>query len=120
MADLTMGMAEARFADIIWESEPITSTALWKQSEQVLDWKKSTTFTVLKRLCDKGLFRNENGTVTSCLSREAFYAAQSEKFVQDTFNGSLPAFLAAFTANKRLSPADIEQLRRMIADYEEE
>ncbi len=117
--EITMGAVEAQFAQLIWEQEPISSTQLWRLAEAALGWKKSTTFTVLKRLCDKGIFRNEAGTVTSCLSREEFFSLQSQKYVQETFDGSLPAFLAAFTAGKRLSAREVEELRRLIADYEE-
>lgn len=120
MTDLTMGAVEAKFADIIWQSEPITSTTLWKKSEELLGWKKSTTFTVLKRLCDKGIFKNEGGCVTSKISRDEFYSAQSEHFVNETFDGSLPAFLAAFTKRKALSSEEIKDLKRLIDEYEEE
>lgn len=120
MRDCQMGTIEARFADIIWENEPISSTELARLSDQQLKWKKSTTYTVLKRLCDKGIFVNNGGTVTSLVSREEFYSVQSERFVEETFNGSLPAFLAAFTARKRLSDKEVAELRRMIDEYEEE
>ena len=120
MSDLTMGAVEAKFADIIWQSEPITSTELWKKSEKLLGWKKSTAFTVLKRLCDKGIFKNEGGCVTSKISRDEFYSAQSEQFVEETFNGSLPAFLAAFTKRKSLSSEEIRDLKRLIDEYEGE
>ena len=120
MMDLTLGVIESRFADIIWGNEPISSTELWKQSEKILGWKKSTTFTVLKRLCEKGIFKNDKGTVTSIISRDEFYSVQSEKFVEETFDGSLPAFLAAFTARKALSSEEVEQLRKIVAEYEEE
>lgn len=119
MNDYQMGVIESRFADIIWENEPISSTELSKRSEAVLGWKKSTTYTVLKRLCDKGIFQNNKGTVTSVISRQEFYSVQSEKFVEETFDGSLPAFLAAFTARKNLTPEEVEHLRRMVAEYEE-
>ncbi len=119
MSDLTMGVIESRFADIIWQNEPIASSELCKLSEQTLGWKKSTTFTVLKRLCAKGIFENSSGRVTSVISREQFYAAQSEQFVNDTFGGSLPKFLAAFCARKALSPDEVAQLRKMIEEYEE-
>jgi len=119
MSDYQMGAVESRFADLIWENEPISSTELAKRSEALLSWKKSTTYTVLKRLCEKGIFQNVKGTVTSLLSRQEFYSLQSEKFVEETFAGSLPAFLAAFTARKNLSPEEVAQLRRMIAEYEE-
>lgn len=119
MANLNLGAVESRFADIIWDNEPISSTELAKQSEALLQWKKSTSFTVLKRLCDKGIFQNQKGTVTSLISRDEFRSLQSEEFVEETFNGSLPAFLAAFTTRKNLTPKDLELLRRMVEEYEE-
>ena len=93
MADLQMGSVESRFADIIWQNEPISSSELVKKSEEQFNWKKSTTFTVLKRLCNKGIFQNVKGTVTSLISKQDFYAMQSQQFVDETFNGSLPARL---------------------------
>lgn len=119
MNDYQMGAVESRFADIIWENEPISSTELSKRSEKILNWKKSTTYTVLKRLCEKGIFQNNKGTVTSVISKQDFYSVQSERFVKETFNGSLPAFLTAFTARKNLSPEEVAQLRQIVADYEE-
>ena len=118
MSDLQLGIIEARFADLIWENQPFPSSELVKLCEKALSWKKSTTYTVLKRLCDKGIFRNEKGIVTAILSREEFYARQSERFVEEQFQGSLPAFLAAFTSRKQLSPEEVSTLRRMIEDYE--
>ena len=120
MNDYQMGAIESRFADIIWENEPISSTELSKKSEELLNWKKSTTYTVLKRLCDKGIFKNEKGEVTSLISKQEFCSLQSEKFVEETFSGSLPAFLAAFTARKSLTPDEVAQLKKMVAKYEEE
>lgn len=119
MAEWQLGAIEARFADLIWENEPISSAELAKRSETLLGWKKSTTYTVLKRLYDKGLFQNEKGTVTSLIKRDEFYARQSEKFVDVAFGGSLPAFLAAFTARKTLTPEEVDELRRLVAGYEE-
>lgn len=119
MSDYQMGAVESKFADIIWENEPISSTELSKRSEEILKWKKSTAYTVLKRLCDKGIFQNNKGTVTSLISKQDFYSMQSEKFVEETFEGSLPAFLAAFTARKNLTPDEVAQLRKMIDEYEE-
>ena len=119
MSDLQLGVIEARFADLIWERESISSTELVKLCEEAFSWKKSTTYTVLKRLCDKGIFKNEKGTVTGLLTREEFYARQSERFVAEQFQGSLPAFLAAFTSRKQLSPEEVSALRRMIDDYKE-
>ena len=114
MADLRLGPVESRFADLIWDGEPITSTELVHLAERELEWKKSTTYTVLKRLCEKGIFQNEGGVVTSRLSREEYAARQSEQFVEETFSGSLPAFLTAFTRRKKLTEEEIDQLQRLI------
>ncbi len=119
MNDLTMGVAESRFADIIWENEPISSSELVKRSNDLLQWKKSTAFTVLKRLCNKGIFQNQNGVVSSLITRDEFYSAQSEQFVEETFNGSLPAFLAAFTSRKKLSDKEVEEIRKLIDEHKE-
>lgn len=119
MIDYQLGTIESRFADIIWQNEPITSTELCKCSEEQFKWKKSTTYTVLKRLCNKGIFKNDKGIVTSLISREDFYAMQSERFVEETFAGSLPAFFAAFTSRKNLTAEEVEQLRRMVDEYKE-
>lgn len=115
-----LGAVEARFANMLWEREPLTSAQAVQWGEEVLQWKKSTTFTVLRRLCDKGLFQNNGGVITATISRQDFYAQQSERFVKETFEGSLPAFLAAFTSRKKLSPQDVEELRRMVAMYGED
>ena len=120
MSEMQMGAIESRFADIIWQNEPVVTTELVKLSEAELKWKKTTTYTVLKRLCEKEIFQNNKGTVTSLISRQEFYSMQSEKFVDETFEGSLPAFLTAFSARKKLKPEEIEKLKEMIANYEEE
>ncbi len=114
MSDLKAGSAEARFADIIWENEPVHSGQLAKLGEAEFGWKKTTSYTVLKRLCDRGLFRNEGGTVTSLISREDYYARHSEQYVAETFGGSLPAFLAAFASRKKLSDREIDELKKVI------
>ena len=114
MSELRMGAIESRFADMIWDNEPVPSPELVKLAEQELNWKKSTTYTVLKRLCERGIFQNQGGVVTSLISRQAFYAVQSEKFVEETFSGSLPAFLAAFTTRKKLSEEEIAELQALI------
>ena len=111
--------SEYRFCCILWDNQPVSSSVLVQLCAEKLGWKKSTTYTVLKRLCDKGLFQNNKGTVTSLISREEFYALQSEKFVEDTFDGSLPAFLAAFTTRKSLTAQEVAQLRQMIDSFEE-
>ena len=114
MSELRMGAIESRFADMIWQNEPVSSPELVKLAAQELSWKKSTTYTVLKRLCERGIFQNRDGTVTSLISKQDFYAVQSEKFVEETFSGSLPAFLAAFTSRKKLSEAEIHELQELI------
>lgn len=114
MNEIKLGVVESRFADIIWQNEPLTSHELVKLAEQELTWKKSTTYTILKRLCERGIFQNQKGTVSSLISKEEFYAHQSEKFVNETFDGSLPAFLAAFSTRKKLSSAEIDELQKLI------
>ena len=114
MGEFTLGAMESRFADMIWAREPVSSTELVKLAAQELGWKKSTTYTVLKRLCDRGIFQNQNGTVTALLSREEFQARQSEEFIADSFGGSLPPFLASFAARKKLSEEEIRQLQELI------
>ncbi|MCI9141312.1 MAG: BlaI/MecI/CopY family transcriptional regulator [Lachnospiraceae bacterium] len=119
MEDRKLGVVEAKFADIIWRQEPLSSGELVKICAEELSWKKSTTYTVLKKLCDKGIFQNQEGRITSLISRQDFYAAQSARFVEDTFEGSLPAFLAAFTSRKSLSQEEIAEIRNMIDSFEE-
>lgn len=114
MAELRMGFAESRFADLIWGNEPVASGALAKLALQELNWKKTTSFTVLKRLCDRGLFENDGGVVTSLISREEYYALHSQQYVQETFGGSLPAFLAAFGSRKKLTDGEVEELQALI------
>ncbi|MBE6573239.1 MAG: BlaI/MecI/CopY family transcriptional regulator [Ruminococcaceae bacterium] len=118
MSELQMGTNESKFADIIWSNEPISAAMIAKRAEEALNWKKTTSYTVLKRLCEKGIFKNEKGIVSSLISREEFYSMQSERFVEETFEGSLPAFLAAFTKRKELKPEEIAELRRMVDEYE--
>ena len=112
--ELKLFEAEYRFMDLIWELEPINSTKLAKLCEERLGWKKSTTYTVLKKLCGRGLFRNENGVVSAAISREEFCAMQSERFVDETFSGSLPAFIAAFSTRKKLSEEELRELEELI------
>lgn len=119
MNEMKLGVVESRFADIIWQNEPISSGDLVKKCEMELKWKKSTTYTVLKKLCERGLFQNEKGIVSSLISKDDFYSMQSEKFVEDAFDGSLPAFIAAFTKRKAISKKDMDEIRRMIESFEE-
>ena len=117
MEDMKLGLVESQFADIIWDNEPIPSGQLVMLCQEKLNWKKPTTYTVLRKLCQRGIFQNENGTVSSLISREEFQARQSEAFVEETFDGSLPAFIAAFTSRNKLSDQEIEEIRRMIDQH---
>lgn len=114
MKDMKLGVVETRFADIIWDNEPLTSGELVKLCEEALGWKKSTTYTVLKKLCDKGIFQNEKGTVTARISKQELQGLQSEQFVSETFEGSLPAFIAAFASSKQLSKEEIKEIRALM------
>ena len=119
MQGIQLGVIEARYADMIWEREPVTSSELVKLTAVEFNWKRTTAHNVLRRLCDKGLFRNDNGVVTSVISREEFYSLQSRKYVEDSFDGSLPAFIAAFTKGKPLTEEETEEIRRIIAGRRE-
>lgn len=112
--EIRLGVVESRFADLIWSNEPLHSRELVKLCERELNWNRSTTYTVLRKLCERGIFKNESGTVSSVLSRQEFYAVQSEQFVEATFDGSLPAFIAAFTQRKALSQEEAAEIRHMI------
>lgn len=118
MDERKLGAIEARFADLIWNHEPLSSGALVRLCEEELGWKKSTTYTVLKKLCQRGIFRNEGGKVTSLISRDEFYSMQSRRFVEESFDGSLPAFIAAFSSGKALTAQEIAEIRRMIDGME--
>lgn len=120
MITYQLGPVEAKFADIIWENAPIASSALVKKCEEAFQWKKSTTYTVLRRLCEKGIFANENGAVTFLISKSDFYANQSRAYVAESFEGSLPAFLAAFTTGKKLTESEIDEIQQMIDDARRE
>lgn len=117
MEDYRLGVVETRFAELIWAHEPLTSGELVKLCAKELEWKKSTTYTVLKKLCDRGIFQNQDGLVTSVLSQKEFQSRQSRRFVEDTFSGSLPAFIAAFAEGGELSDQELLEIRRMIDSY---
>ncbi len=114
MNDVKLGVVEGRFADIVWENAPLSTKELVALCERELSWKRTTTYTVLKKLCERGLFSTEDSTVSVRLSKAEFYARQSERFVAETFDGSLPAFIAAFTARKPLTEAERVEILRMI------
>ena len=120
MGEYKLAEVEERFAELIWQSEPISSTDLVKLCERELNWKKSTTYTVLKKLCQKGIFQNENAIVTAKMSQEEFYGVQSRRYVEDVFAGSLPRFLAAFYNGKRLSAQEADEMRKFIDSCTEE
>ena len=119
MPDYHLAETEAKFADLIWAHAPLSSSDLVRLAADALDWKKSTTYTVLRRLCERGLFQNEAGTVTALVSRAEYDAVRSERFVEESFGGSLPRFLAAFTGRRKLRADEAEALRRMIEKFEE-
>ena len=114
MAEYRLGEVEMRFATLIWENEPIASGELAKLSEKELNWKKSTTYTMLKRLCERELFQNVGGIVTSLVSKQLFLAKQSEQFIEDNVEGSLPGFITAFTSGRKLTGKEIVELQRII------
>lgn len=118
MNDYKLAEVEAKFANIIWENEPIASPELVKLCEKELAWKKSTTYTVLKKLIERGIFKNEHSIVTSVITREEFYGLQSQKYVEETF-GSLPKFLTAFFQGRKLSAKEAEELHQYIDRFEE-
>ena len=120
MEERKLGPVELRFAELIWENAPISSGELVKLCARELEWKKSTIYMVLKKLCEQGLFQNQGGTVTVLVSRQDYQARQSKQFVADTFSGSLPAFLAAFAQGAPLSQKDIAEIRALIDRFEQE
>ena len=119
MAEIKLGIVEARFADIVWENEPLTTKELVALCEKELNWKRTTTYTVLKKLCERGIFKTENSIVTSLISKKEFYAIQSENFVDETFAGSLPAFIAAFSSRKKPTAKELEEIKKMLDSFEE-
>lgn len=116
MDDYKMGEVELQFAEIIWENEPLGSGELVKLAARELGWKKSTTYTVLKKLCTKGIFQNQNSVVSSLLRREQYFGKQAKSLVQEGFGGSLPRFLAAFAAEEKMSKKEMDALRKFIDD----
>lgn len=115
--EIELGEIQEQFAQIIWEHEPVTSGTLVGIAAEKLGWKKSTTYTVLRKLCEKGLFQNQDGVVTAFVSKAQFDSAKSQKFVEDNFNGSLPSFIAAFTGRKKLSSKEINEIQHMIDSF---
>ena len=119
MNDIRLGVVEAKFADIVWLNAPLTTKELILICEKELNWKRTTTYTVLKKLCERGIFKTENSIVTSLISKKEFYAIQSENFVDETFAGSLPAFIAAFSSRKKPTAKELEEIKKMLDSFEE-
>lgn len=111
--------AETGFAELIWEHEPVSSTALVRLCAEAFEWKKSTTYTMLKNLCEKGVFRNENATVTAVFKREDFYGKQSREYVNEVFGGSLPRFLTAFCGGRKLTAAEALEMQKLIDEADD-
>lgn len=120
MKEMRMGESETRFAKIIWQNEPITTKQMIKLCEQELGWKRTTTYTVLKNLCEKGIFQVQDSIVTSLVSRKEFFATQSEKFVELSFDGSLPQFLVAFAERKALTQEEVDAIQQFINSFGED
>ena len=119
MQDMRLGVVETQFAQLVWDHAPMSTKALVALCEEQLNWKRTTTYTVLKKFCDRGIFAMENRQVTVLISREAFYAMQSEQFVADGFGGSLPAFIAAFATRKSLSAKELGEIKALLTELEE-
>ena len=111
--------SEYKFCLILWENEPISSSELVKLCFKELNWKKSTTYTVIRRLADRGIIENKNSVVKSLASKEDVIIQESKDFLEKNFNGSLPLFISSFTKNKAISKSEIEEIRKMIDEYEE-
>lgn len=111
--------SEYRFCLILWEHEPVNSTKLVELCKNQLDWSKATTYTVIRRLSERGVLKNENATVTSLISKEQAQASRLEEMVEETFEGSIPAFIAAFSRSRKLTKQEVQELRQLIDDYGE-
>lgn len=118
MERIQLAETEYEFAEIVWRRGEISSGELVQECEKRLCWKKSTTYTVLRRLCEKGILKNENAVVSAILSKEEYDALQTEQFVEKNFSGSLPKFLAAFMSRKKLSEKQIAEIQSMIDEYD--
>ena len=119
MKEYKLAEGELRFAELVWEKEPITSPNLVKLCEKEFNWKKSTTYTVLKKLCDRGIFQNEKAVVTALISKEEFYGYKSRSFVEESFGGSIPRFLTAFMGGKKLTAEQAEEIKELIDSFKE-
>ncbi len=118
--DFELGAIQERFAGIVWDNEPVSSGVLAKICERELNWKRPTTYTVLRKLCEKGILQNDSGIVSSLISREEFYSVKSERIIEDSYKGSLPAFVASFVSRKALSAEEADEIQRMIDSFKRE
>ncbi|MDR1131026.1 MAG: BlaI/MecI/CopY family transcriptional regulator [Oscillospiraceae bacterium] len=118
MKNITLTEAEEKLAALIWRDAPLTSPDLVALAEREMNWKKSTTYTVLKKLCDKGVFQNEHANVSVILTRDEQIARQSRRYVEDTFGGSLPKFIASFFDGRKVTPEQAAELKRLIEEHE--
>lgn len=114
-----MTEAEKLLADLIWEKEPVGSGELVKLAAEQLNWKKSTTYTVLRKICENEIFVNNDSVVTSLMSREEYTRLKGERYLEENYNGSLPGFVAAFLKKQKLSKKEVEELAQLIEDYKE-
>ena len=120
MTDIKLGIVEAHFADIVWENAPLSTKELVALCAKApLNWKRTTTYTVLKKLCLRGIFAMEDSTVTVLITKDRFRSLQSGQFVEENFSGSLPAFIAAFTSGKKLTPDELDEIRQLLDTYED-
>jgi len=117
--EMKLSNADFRLLSIVWDTEPIASPELCKHAEEKLDWKRTTTYTVLKRLCDKNLLKNENTIVTALMSREEIQRTESRQVLERSFNGSLPQFIAAFLDGGKISQPEVDKIKRLIDEYRE-
>ena len=117
MKSIELGDVQLKFAEIVWENEPVSSGKLVKICEEKINWKKPTTYTVLRILCEKGILRNDGGTVTSVMSKGEYYQQKGRQVVDDYYKGSLPAFIAAFTDQNELTSRDIDEIQELINKY---
>lgn len=119
MEQARLGLVEAQFADIVWSNAPLSTKELVALCEKQLNWARTTTYTVLKKLCLRGIFDMSNSMVTVLITKDQFQTLRSQQFVGEHFGGSLPAFIAAFTAQKPLSEKELAELKAMIRNFEE-
>ena len=119
MEELELGEVQLEFAELLWKTVPVPSGELVKMCKEEFGWKKPTTYTVLRKLCEKGIFKNENGKVEEVISRDEFNARKCERFVQETYGGSLPSFVASFASHKQLTAAEIEEIQKIIDQHKE-